>query len=81
LVARSFPHSSSSLKCVEKKVYNVKIQFAQTIIQDIDTIGISIVEFLCRSRRRWHAKERIGLGATLVDLMFIEESEDNEAME
>jgi hypothetical protein len=31
----SSPHSSSSSKCVERKVYNEKIQFAQMIIQGI----------------------------------------------
>jgi hypothetical protein len=51
------------------------------IIQDIDTIGTSIVEFLCRSKKRWCVKELIKTGATLVDLMFIEELEEDEAME
>jgi hypothetical protein len=50
LVVRSLLHSSSSLKCVEGKVYNEKIQFAQMIIQDINTIEAFVVEFLCRSK-------------------------------
>jgi hypothetical protein len=33
------------------KAYNEKIQFAQMIIQDIDTIGTFEVVFLCKSRR------------------------------
>ncbi len=36
LVVRSPPHSSSFSECVERKAYNEKLQFAQTIIQDID---------------------------------------------
>jgi hypothetical protein len=57
LVERSSPHSSSFSKCVEGKAYNEKIQFAQMIIQDINTIGTFAVEFLHKSRRRKHAKE------------------------
>jgi hypothetical protein len=47
-----------SSECVEGKVYNEKIQFAQMIIQDIDTTRTSIVEFLCISRQRWHARKQ-----------------------
>jgi hypothetical protein len=46
LAIRLPPHSSSSLECVEGKVYNEKIQFAHTIIQDIDITRIFVVEFL-----------------------------------
>jgi hypothetical protein len=46
LVVRSLPHSSSSSKCAKRKAYNEKIQFTQMIIQDIDTIGTSIVRLL-----------------------------------
>jgi hypothetical protein len=44
LVIRSSPHSSSSSKCVEGNAYNEKIQFAQMIIQDIDTTGKNLVQ-------------------------------------
>ncbi len=81
LAMRLPPHSSSSSKCVERKAYNEKIQFVQTIIQDIDTTGTSIVEFLCRSRRHWWAKEQIGPGITSKDLMFIEESKEDKVVE
>jgi hypothetical protein len=47
---RSPSHSSSSLECAERKVYNEKIQFVQMIIQKIDTIGTSAIEFLHRSK-------------------------------
>jgi hypothetical protein len=50
LVERSLLHSSSSLECAEGKAYNVKIQFALMIIQDLNTIGTFVVEFLCKSR-------------------------------
>jgi hypothetical protein len=36
---------------------------------------------LHRSKRSWHAKEQIGSRATLVDPMFIEDSEEDEAVE
>ncbi len=49
-VIRSPLHSSSSSECVEGKVYNETIQFVQMTIQDIDTIGTFVVEFLHRSR-------------------------------
>ncbi len=54
LVVWSSLHSSSS-KCAKRKVYNEKIQFAQTIIHDIDQIGTSEVEFLHKSKKHWHA--------------------------
>ncbi len=50
LAVRLSLHSSSSSKCAEGKAYNVKIQFVQMMIQDIDTTKTSIVEFLCKSR-------------------------------
>jgi hypothetical protein len=46
LAIRLPPHSSSSLECVEGKVYNEKIQFAHKIIQDIDITRTFVVEFL-----------------------------------
>ncbi len=52
------PHSSSSLECAKKKVYNVKIQFAHMIIQDINTTGTSIVEVLHKNKQRWHVREQ-----------------------
>jgi hypothetical protein len=36
---------------------------------------------LHRSRRSWHVREHIRLGATLVDSIFIEELKEDEAME
>ncbi len=81
LVVRSQLHSSSSLECVEGKAYNEKMQFSQTIIHNIYRTKTLAIEFLCRSKRNWHAKEHIGLGVTLVDLVFIEESEEDKAME
>jgi hypothetical protein len=50
LDVRSLSHSSSSSECEEGKVYNEKIQFAQIIIQNIDTTGTSVVEFLHRRK-------------------------------
>ncbi len=58
LAIRSPSHSSSFSKCVEGKAYNEKIQFVQKIIQDINTIGTFEIEFLHRSKRRWHVRER-----------------------
>jgi hypothetical protein len=81
LAIRSLLHSSSSSKCVKGKAYNEKIQFAQTIIQDINTIITSTFEFLPRSRQRWCAREQIKLEATSADLMCIEESEEDEVEE
>jgi hypothetical protein len=57
LVIRLPPHSSSMLECVKGKAYIKKIQFAQMINQDINTSKISIIEFLCKSKRRWCPKE------------------------
>ncbi len=50
MVIRSLAHSSSSLECVEGKVYNENIYFAQTIIQDIDTTTTFVVEFFVRKQ-------------------------------
>jgi hypothetical protein len=50
LAVRSLLHSSSSSECAEGKAYNEKIQFAQIIIQDINTIGTSTIELLRRSK-------------------------------
>jgi hypothetical protein len=43
-----------------------------------DRIGTSVIEFLCRSKQRWHVREQMWLGATLVDSMCIEELEEDE---
>jgi len=51
------------------------------IIHDIDMTRRSIVEFLCISKRRWCVRKQIRLGATLIDLMFIEESKENKVVE
>jgi hypothetical protein len=46
LATGSPPHSSSSSsECAEGKAYNEKIQFAQMIIHDINTIRTFVVEF------------------------------------
>ncbi len=58
LVARSLPHSSSSLQCAERKVYNEKIQFTQTVTKSL------VVQALQRCRLpfansfvdQWNAK-------------------------
>ncbi len=49
LAVRSLSHSSC-LECGKGKSYNVKMQFVQMIIQDINTTRTSIVQFLRRSR-------------------------------
>jgi hypothetical protein len=74
-------HSSSSLECAKGKAYNEMIQFAQIIIQDINITRTFAVEFLCKSKRCWCARRQIGLGATSIDLVFIEESKDDEVLE
>jgi len=51
------PHSSSWLEFVKRKAYNEKTQFAQTIIQEINTTRTYVVEFLHRSKRCWYPKE------------------------
>jgi hypothetical protein len=68
LAITSPSHSSSSLECAKGKAYNEKIQFALTIIQDIDTTKTSVIEFLRKSRRCWHARKQTK------HLMCIEES-------
>ncbi len=75
------PHSSSSSKCVERKPYNEKLQFAHTIIQDIDITTTSIVKFLRRSRKHWHVKEQTKPGATFIDSVFIEKLEEDKVVE
>ncbi len=81
LVVRSSLHSSSSLEGVKGKAYNEKMQFVQMIIQDINIIGTSAVEFLHRSEQCWCAKEHIRPGATLIDLVCIKESEEDKVEE
>ncbi len=61
--------------------YNVKIQFVQMTIQDIDTTKTFIVEFLHKSKQRWYARKETRPKATSIDLMCIEESEEDEAKE
>jgi hypothetical protein len=61
--------------------YNVKIQFVQMTIQDIDTTKTFIVEFLHKSKQRWCARKETRPKATSIDLMCIEESEEDEAKE
>jgi hypothetical protein len=81
LVIRLMLHSSSSSESAEGMTYNVKIQFTQMIIQEIDTIKTFIVEFLHRSRQHWCAKGETGPKATSINPMCIEESEEDEAKE
>ncbi len=73
--------SSSSLECVEGKVSNEKIQFAQTIIHNINMIESSIVEFMRKSKIRWCARGQTRPKATSIDPMFIEESKEDEDVE
>jgi hypothetical protein len=51
------------------------------IIQNTDTTGTFAVEFLCRSRRHWHAREHIGLGITSIDLVCIGEWKEDKVEE
>jgi len=71
---------SSFLKCAKGKMYNEKMQFAQTIIHDIHRIRTYAIDFLHKSRRSWCVKDQIRLGATLVDLV-IEELKENKVVE
>ncbi len=72
---------TSSSKRAKGKSYNEKIQFAKMIIQYINITRTYVVEFLCRSKRCWCVKEQIGPRATSIDVMFIEESQEDKAME
>ncbi len=45
LLVIRLPSHSSSLECAKGKAYNEKIQFAQMIIQDIDTSGTFKLSF------------------------------------
>jgi hypothetical protein len=57
------------------------MQFTQMIIHDIYRTTTSSIEFLRKSRKNWHVRKQIGLRATSVDSMFIEESKEDEAVE
>jgi hypothetical protein len=57
------------------------MQFAHTIIQDIYKIETSTIEFLRRHRRGWSSSEQARPKATLVDLVHIEESKEDEGVE
>jgi hypothetical protein len=81
LAVSSSLHLPSSSQCEEGKANNEKMQFADTIIQDIYKIETSIIEFLCRHRRGWSSSEQAGPRATLADLVHIEESEEDEGVE
>jgi hypothetical protein len=67
LVIRSLPYASSSSECAKGKVYNEKIQFVQTIIQNINTIRTFVIDFLHRSKQRRHVRKQTRLGATSID--------------
>jgi hypothetical protein len=81
LAVRSMLHSSSSSESAEGMTYKVKIQITQMIIQDIDTTKTFIVEFLYKSRQHWCARGETWPKATLINLVCIEESEEDEAKE
>ncbi len=81
LAVRLSSHSSSFLEYAEWKAYNVKIQFAHIIIQDINITRTFVVEFLHKSRQCWHARKQIGPKATLINLVCIEESKEDEVEE
>jgi len=51
------------------------------IIQDINTIKISVIGFLHKSKRHWCPKKQTRPRATSIDLMFIKESKDDKVME
>jgi len=51
------------------------------IIHDIDMTITFAIEFLHKSKRRWCVKVQIRPKVTLVDLMFIEESEEDKVVE
>jgi hypothetical protein len=51
------------------------------IIHDIYKIGTSVVEFLHISKRSWCAREQTKPRVTLVDPVFIKESEEDEDVE
>jgi len=51
------------------------------IIQNIDTIGTFVVEFLRKSKRCWRVRKQTKLSVTSVDSMFIEELKEDKAME
>jgi hypothetical protein len=59
LIVRSSLHSSTSLECVEVKAYKENIQFVYMIIQDINTTGTSLIEFLHRRKQHWCVREQI----------------------
>lgn len=77
LVVRLLPHSSSSWKCEEGKVYNDKMQFANTIIQNMYKFKTSTIEFLHKCIRSCSLNEQAESIATLVDPMNIEELDEN----
>ncbi len=64
-----------------RHIYNEKLQFAQTIIQNIYITGTFIVEFLCKGKRHWRARKQTGPRATSVDIVFTEELEEDEVVE
>jgi hypothetical protein len=51
------------------------------IIQDIDITRISVTKFLHKSKRCWYPKEQTKPRATSIESVFIEELEDDEALE
>jgi hypothetical protein len=51
------------------------------IIQDINTIGTSLVEFLHKSRRCWRVREHIGPRATSIDPMCIKKLDEDKVEE
>jgi hypothetical protein len=53
------------------------MQLVQMIIHNICTTRTSAIEFLCKSKKCWCARKQIGPKATLVNLVFIEELEED----
>ncbi len=56
------------------------MQFVQMIIHEIYRTRTFVVEFLHKSKSQ-HVRKQTRPGATLINPMFIEELDENEAME
>ncbi len=74
-------HSPSFSKCEEGKMYNEKMQFLHTIIQNIYKSGTFAIEFLHKHERGWSSNVQVGPRVTLVNLMNIKELEEDEGVE
>jgi hypothetical protein len=56
------------------------MKFAHSIIQDIYKLGTSKVEFLHKHKKGWSTSEQVGPKATLVDLVYIEELDEDKGV-